>query len=73
MQQPQFHPGKNDFFFAFLMTAVFVITVAGAIGGYLDLARGRVDVDYVKTRGAPVALRDATERAPQIARAGPGR
>ena len=71
MQQTQFHPGKNDFFFAFLMTAVFVITVAGAIGGYLD--RGRVDVDYAKTRGAPVALRDATERAPQVARAGPER
>jgi len=71
MQQPQFHPGKNDFFFAFLMTAVFVITVAGAIGGYLD--RGRVDVDYAKTRGAPVALRDATEQAPQVARAGPER
>jgi len=45
--------GKNDFFFAFLIDRRVRDHRGRAIGGYLDLARGRVDVDYAKTRGAP--------------------
>jgi len=72
MQQPQFHPGKNDFFFAFLMTAVFVITVAGAIGGYLDLARGRVDVTMRRREGTGRPSRRHRTSATGRSR-GPGR
>jgi hypothetical protein len=71
MRQSQFRPGKNDFFFACLISAMFAVTVFGIIAGTLDLVRGRAE-SYAKTRGAPVALHDAREQAPQVARAGPG-
>jgi hypothetical protein len=73
MRQPQFHPKKNDFFFALLVAAMFAVTVVGAIVGALDLAGDRVAVNYAQTREAPGALRAAPEKAPQLARAGPGR
>jgi len=73
MRQLKLYPEKNDFFFALLVTAVFAVCVVGAVAGSLDLARGRVGVDYAKTRGAPVALGDARKQAPQVARAGPER
>jgi hypothetical protein len=72
MRQSQFRPGKNDFFFACLITAMFAVTVVGVIAGTLDLVRGRAET-YAKTRGAPVALHDARGATPQAARAGPGR
>ena len=62
----RFDVGKNDFCFAFVIAAVFTVTVAGAIIGCLDLARGRVGADYAKTLAAPIALRGA----PQVERAG---
>jgi hypothetical protein len=66
----QFYPAKNDFFFALLIAAVFAVTVAGAITGSLDLARGRVGADYAKTRAATIALRGNEEQAPQVKHAG---
>ena len=74
MKHSKFHPWKNDICFAFLMASVFAITVAGAIAGYRDLARGRVEAaDFAKTKEAPAALRGAGEKISLVTRDKPGR
>ncbi|HEY4039106.1 MAG TPA: hypothetical protein VGM15_09825 [Burkholderiaceae bacterium] len=49
---------KNDVFFAFVMAAVFAITVVGAVAGAFDVARGHAGADMAKAPGQAVALRD---------------
>jgi hypothetical protein len=73
MKEPQFYPAKNDFFFAFVIGAMFVVTVVGAIAGYVDFARGHAGGDFAKTRAVPITLQRAHPQEPQIARAGPAR
>ncbi|HEX4596398.1 MAG TPA: hypothetical protein VH278_01310 [Burkholderiaceae bacterium] len=61
MKQFQFHAferQKNDVFFAFVMAAVFAITVVGAVAGAFDVARGHAGADMAKARGQAVAMRD---------------
>jgi hypothetical protein len=71
MQYSKFHPAKNDFCFAFVMAAMFVVTIVGAVAGVVDIARGRAAADSAGTPTTSVALRGANEQAPQAARAGP--
>ncbi|HUD27103.1 MAG TPA: hypothetical protein VMQ45_15575 [Burkholderiaceae bacterium] len=73
MKQSQFYPGKNDFFFACLITAMFAVTLFGVIAGTLDLIRGHAGAVYAATPMAPIALAGAGEQAPHEARAGPRR
>jgi hypothetical protein len=40
MKYSQFDAGKNDFFFAFVMVAMFAVTVVSAVAGYVDFAGG---------------------------------
>jgi len=68
MKYSQFDPGKNDFFFGFLIVAVFVISVAGAVVGYVDIAREQANAESAKVREAPVALDVA--RGQEVAGAG---
>jgi hypothetical protein len=66
----QFHTRKNDVTFAFLMAAVFAVTLAAAVAGTIDIAGGRASVEAAKTQTAPVAHGDTGEPQSQIARAG---
>jgi hypothetical protein len=62
MKRFEFHAferQKNDVFFAFVMAAVFAITVVGAVAGAFDVARGHSGADYAKSHGQTVAMRDA--------------
>lgn len=68
MKYSHFDPGKNDFFFGFVIAAVFVVTVAGAVVGYVDLAREHANAQSAKVREAPVALDVA--RGQEVAGAG---
>jgi hypothetical protein len=68
MRYAKFQAGKNDFFFAFVVAAMFAVTVVGAVAGVLDLARARVDVFVAKTQEAPAAARGAGRQALQVAR-----
>jgi hypothetical protein len=63
----QFHTRKNDVTFAFLMAAVFAVTLAAAVAGTLDIAGGRASVEAAKTQ---TAHGDTGEPQSQIARAG---
>jgi hypothetical protein len=73
MKYSHFDPGKNDFFFAFVIAAVFVVTVAGAVVGYVDLAREHADAESAKVREAPVALDVARGHGSELAGAGAAR
>ena len=73
MRQPQFHPRKNDFFFALLVAAGVAVTAVGAVTGYLDFARGRVAANVAKARAPAIALHDAGRQAPKVERAGVGK
>ena len=56
----QFHAfqrQKNDVLFAFVMAAVFAITVVGAVAGAVDLARGHAP-EVARGHGQAVAMRD---------------
>jgi len=70
MKYSQFDPGKNDFFFGFVIAAVFVISVAGAVVGYVDIAREHANAQSAKVREAPVALDVARGQAAEVAGAG---
>jgi len=63
------HPRKNDFFFAFLLAAVFAVTIVGEVAGVVSVAR-RADTEVAKARQAPAAARSVGEQAPLLARAG---
>jgi hypothetical protein len=73
MQYSKFHPAKNDFCFAFVMAAMFVVTIVGAVAGAVQMARGHAAADSAATQTTSVALRGANEHAPRAARAGPAR
>lgn len=70
MKYSHFDPGKNDFFFGFVIVAVFVVTVAGAVVGYVDIAREHADAESAKVREAPVALDVARGQGAGVAGAG---
>ena len=70
MKQLQFQTRKNDVAFAFLMAAVFAVTLAAAVVGTLDIARGQAGVEAAKPQKTPLARRDTGEPKSQIARAG---
>ncbi len=70
MKYSQYDPGKNDFCFGFVLVAVFVISVAGAVVGYLDLARDHANAESAKVREAPVALDVARGQGPEAAGSG---
>lgn len=70
MKHHQFQPRKNDFAFAFLLAAVFAVTIAAGVAGTLDIARARASVEAAKAQTAPVAHRDTGEPESQIAHAG---
>ncbi len=62
---PQFHPRKNDFAFALLMSAVFA-GVVGAVAGTVKLVVGPVSVDSAKVQGTTVALRGPGDPAQPV-------
>ncbi len=70
MKHAQFHQRKNDFCFAFLIAAVFAITLVGAVAGSLDLVRGRAGGESAKTQEVSVALRGPGEQASNVAHTG---
>jgi hypothetical protein len=70
MKYSQFKQRKNDFAFAFVMAAMFAVTVVGAVAGYVDMARGRLGADSAKTQGPSLALRGPAEQVPHVANAG---
>jgi hypothetical protein len=72
MKHEVFHPRKNDFFFAFLMAAVFAVTIVGEVAGVLSVGREQVAVESAKAKAgqARVALAGASERAPPVALSG---
>jgi hypothetical protein len=51
------HTGRNDFFYALLMTAVLAFTLGAALIGTLDVARGRAGTEVAKAQVTHVALR----------------
>jgi hypothetical protein len=72
MKQFQVHSyqrQKNDVLFAFVMAAVFAITV-GAVAGALDVIRGHSGADVAKVRGQPIAMRDSGHEVGRIAPSG---
>ncbi|HEX4583665.1 MAG TPA: hypothetical protein VH183_02465 [Burkholderiaceae bacterium] len=73
MRQARFQAGKNDFFFAFVVAAMFAFTVVGVVAGVLDLARGNAGVVVAKAQELPGAARSAGAQVTQVARADPGR
>jgi hypothetical protein len=73
MKQFQFHPfqrQKNDVFFAFVMAAVFAVTVVVAVAGAFDVARAPAGADVAKTRGQTIAMRDPRHEAAPAAPSG---
>jgi hypothetical protein len=55
MESQQFKSGKNDFFFGFVMVAMFVVTVAVAVAGALDLGHGHAGQDFAKKQASQLA------------------
>jgi len=70
MQYSKFHPAKNDICFAFVMAAVFVVTIVGAVAGTMDQARGPVIATPADTEATSVAFRSTGEQEPEAAHAG---
>jgi hypothetical protein len=73
MKQFQFEPfqrQKNDVFFAFVMAAVFAVTVVVAVADAFDIARGHADANVAKAAGQTVAMRDAKREPGATGRAG---
>ncbi len=69
MKRFEFHRRKNDFCFAFVIAAMFAVTIVGAVAGYRDIARGAAGVQAAKAQAAPVAHRE-TGKQEQVAHAG---
>ena len=56
MSYSKFHPSKNDFAFAVLMSAVFA-GIVGAVAGTAELVAGPIDANPANTEETTVALR----------------
>jgi hypothetical protein len=73
MKQFQVHAyerQKNDVWFAFVMAAMFAISVVGVVAGAFDAARDHAGADLAKARGQVIVMRDSAHEAVQAARAG---
>jgi hypothetical protein len=73
MKQFQLHSyqrQKNDVLFAFVMAAMFAISLVGAVSGAFDVVRGHSGADVAKARGQAVALRDPAHEPARIAPSG---
>jgi hypothetical protein len=65
----QFHPSKNDFAFALLMSAVFA-GIVGAVAGTVQLLAGPMDLSPANTEETTVALRGSADPVGPIAPSG---
>jgi len=65
----KFHPSKNDFAFALLMSAVFA-GIVGAVAGTLQLLAGPIALNPANTEETTVALRGAGDTVPPFAPSG---
>jgi hypothetical protein len=61
---------KNDVWFAFVMAAMFAISVVGVVAGAFDAARDHAGADLAKARGQAIVMRDPAHEAVEAARAG---
>ena len=69
MSYSQFHPSKNDFAFALLMSAVFA-GIVGAVAGTVQLLAGPMDLSPANTEEATVALRGPADPVGPVAPSG---
>jgi len=65
-----FHARKNDVFYAFVVGAMFVVTVAGAVVGTADVARGHAGAHVAKAHGTTIAMRNPEREAIPVAPSG---
>ena len=69
-QVHSFQRQKNDVWFAFVMAAVFAISVVGVVAGTFDAVRGHAGADFAKARGQVIVMRDAAHEPIQAAPSG---
>jgi hypothetical protein len=65
----KFHPSKNDFAFALLMSAVFA-GIVGAVAGTLQLLAGPIELNPANTEETTIALRGPADTVPTFAPSG---
>lgn len=73
MKQFQFQPfqrQKNDVLFAFVIAAMFAVTLATAVAGAFDFARGNARTDVAKAHGQKIAMQNPEREAARAAHAG---
>jgi hypothetical protein len=73
MKQFQFHPFKprrNDVFYAFVLAAMFAVSVAGAVIGAVSLVHGQPSADVAKAHDQKLVLSDPAHEAALAANAG---
>jgi hypothetical protein len=65
----KFHPSKNDFAFALLMSALFA-GIIGAVAGTVNLLAGPVGLNPANAQATAVALRGPMDPAQPVAPSG---
>ena len=69
MSYSKFHPSKNDFAFALLMSVVFA-GIVGAVAGTVQLLSGPIALNPANTEETTIALRSAGDTVPPFAPSG---